>query len=146
MRYHILLSFFLKMVLISAQTIVNKSPKCDTILFLDGTTKTVQVQEVKKSKVIYILCCEECAVPREFKLKEIDSILYANPPASEPIESNTLITAKEDKTDTLKINLNKNSMNISLGPGGILAFFLPAHISYERLYQGKFLVVKIHPF
>jgi len=37
-------------------------------------------------------------------------------------------------------------MNISLGPGGILAFFLPAHISYERLYQGKFLVVKIHPF
>jgi len=62
------------MVLISAQTIVNKSPKCDTILFLDGTTKTVQVQEVKKSKVIYILCCEECAVPREFKLKEIDSI------------------------------------------------------------------------
>jgi len=100
----------------------------------------------QKSKVIYILCCEECAVPREFKLKEIDSILYANPPASEPIESNTLITAKEDKTDTLKINLNKNSMNISLGPGGILAFFLPAHISYERLYQGKFLVVKIHPF
>ena len=57
MRYHILLSFFLKMVLISAQTIVNKSPKCDTILFLDGTTKTVQVQEVKKvkSSIFYVV-------------------------------------------------------------------------------------------
>ena len=49
--------FFLKMVLISAQTIVNKSPKCDTILFLDGTTKTVQVQEVKKvkSSIFYVV-------------------------------------------------------------------------------------------
>jgi len=51
--------------------------------------------------------------------------------------SNSLVKAQEEKKDSLKINLNKNSINLSLGPGGILLAFLPAHVSYERLFQGK---------
>lgn len=136
MRSLILLSLFLNTLSISAQNLGNKSPKCDTVVFLDGSTKTVQVQEVKKSKIIYILCCNECAVPREFKLKEIDTIIYSNPPENKKIVSNT-VTVEEEIKDSLKVDLNKNSLNISLGPGGILALFLPAHVSYERLYQGK---------
>lgn len=50
---------------------------------------------------------------------------------------NSLVTGQEEKIDSLKIKLNKNSINLSLGPGGILALFLPAHVSYERLIQGK---------
>jgi len=53
------------------------------------------------------------------------------------IVSNSLVTAQEENIDSLKINLNKNSINLSLGPGGILALFIPAHVSYERLFQGK---------
>ena len=53
------------------------------------------------------------------------------------IVSNSLVTAQEENIDSLKINLNKNSINLSLGPGGILALFTPAHVSYERLFQGK---------
>lgn len=53
------------------------------------------------------------------------------------ILSNSLVKAQDEKIDSLKSNLNKNSINISLGPGGILALFLPAHLSYERLFQGK---------
>jgi len=44
--------------------------------------------------------------------------------------SSSLIKAQEEKIDSLKINLNKNSINISYG-------ILSAYFSYERLFQGK---------
>jgi hypothetical protein len=44
--------------------------------------------------------------------------------------SNSIVTAQEKKTDSLSINLNKNSINLSYG-------IFAAHFSYERLYQGK---------
>ena len=36
-----------------------------------------------------------------------------------------------------------NSLNISIGPGGILMFYLPASIYYERMFQGKLFGPKI---
>ena len=46
------------------------------------------------------------------------------------IVSNSLVTAQEEKIDSLKINLNKNSINFSYG-------ILSAYLSYESLFQGK---------
>jgi hypothetical protein len=46
------------------------------------------------------------------------------------------VNAQLEKLDSLKTHPDINSINLSIGPGGIFAFFLPAHISYERLFQG----------
>ncbi len=46
------------------------------------------------------------------------------------ILSNSLVTAQEEEIDSLKINLNKNSINLSYG-------ILSAYFSYDRLWQGK---------
>jgi hypothetical protein len=46
------------------------------------------------------------------------------------IISNSNVTAQKNKTDSLIMNLNKNSINLSYG-------IASAHFSYERLYQGK---------
>ena len=61
---------------ISAQVNDNNSLKCDSIILLDGTTKLVKVQKVNRKKIIYILCCDDCAVPREIKKNEIDTIIF----------------------------------------------------------------------
>lgn len=50
---------------------------------------------------------------------------------------NSLVKAQVEQKDSLMVNLNRNYINFSIGPGGIVALFLPAHISYERLFQGK---------
>lgn len=54
---------------ISAQIQENDPIQCDSVIFLNGTSKLVQVQEVTRKKIIYTLCCADCAVPREFKKK-----------------------------------------------------------------------------
>jgi hypothetical protein len=46
------------------------------------------------------------------------------------IVSNSLATAQEEKIDSIKINLNKNSINFSYG-------IASAHLSYEKLYKSK---------
>ena len=46
------------------------------------------------------------------------------------ILSNSLVTAQEEKIDSIKINLNKNSINFSYG-------IASAHLSYEKLYKSK---------
>lgn len=43
---------------------------------------------------------------------------------------NTIVSAQEKRADSLKINLNKNSINLSYG-------ILSAYLSYEKLFQGK---------
>ena len=50
---------------------------------------------------------------------------------------NSLVQAQAERKDSLKADLNKNSLNLSLGPGGIIMLLVPAHVSYERLFQGK---------
>lgn len=48
---------------------------CDTIILKNGDLLTCKIQEIKKKKVIYNLCCPECAVPREIALNDIDTII-----------------------------------------------------------------------
>jgi hypothetical protein len=43
---------------------------------------------------------------------------------------NTIVSAQEKRADSLKINLNKNSINLSYG-------IAQAYFSYERVFQGK---------
>ena len=49
---------------------------CDSVVMVDGSVNVVQIQEVKNRKLIYTLCCEDCSVPREFKLKNVDTLIY----------------------------------------------------------------------
>jgi len=49
--------------------------------------------------------------------------------------------AQDVKIDSKK--MYNNSLNISIGPGGILMFYLPASIYYERMFQGKLFGPKI---
>ncbi len=46
------------------------------------------------------------------------------------IVANFFANAQEEKTDSIKINLNQNSINFSYG-------IASAHLSYEKLYKGK---------
>jgi hypothetical protein len=43
---------------------------------------------------------------------------------------NTIVSAQEKRADSLKINLNKNSINLSYGIAQV-------YFSYERVFQGK---------
>jgi len=46
------------------------------------------------------------------------------------IVANSFANAQEEKTDSIKINLNQNSINFSYG-------IASAHLSYEKLYKSK---------
>lgn len=76
MKQFILLSLIFLSIQVYAQTEVKGGMQCDSVIFIDGTIKLVQVNEVNRRKVIYTLCCYDCAVPREFKKNEIDTIIY----------------------------------------------------------------------
>ena len=39
--------------------------------------------------------------------------------------------------DSIKPKMLNNSINLSIGPGGILALYVPAGIFYERMFQGE---------
>ena len=45
--------------------------------------------------------------------------------------------------DSSKLLMRKNSLNLSIGPGGIFRFYLPVAAYYERLVQNNFLGPKI---
>ena len=79
---------------------------------VDGSVNVVQIQEVKNRKLIYTLCCEDCAVPREFKLKNVDTLIYNS--NREQKNSN-----RDQTLDSLSIYLRhaKRQKTISLGLG-----------------------------
>ena len=54
------------------------------------------------------------------------------------IVSHSLVSAQQEKIDTLKMSLNKHSINLSYG-------ILSASLSYESLFQVKSLAVEIQP-
>jgi hypothetical protein len=58
----------------STQTVL----ECDTLVLSSGDTMTCLVQELKKRKIIYFICCDVCAVPREIKRALVDSIILSN--------------------------------------------------------------------
>jgi hypothetical protein len=51
--------------------------------------------------------------------------------------------AQDLKTDLVEPKMYNNSLNISVGPGGIFIFYLPAAVYYERMFQGELFGPKI---
>lgn len=70
----LLISFFI--VNLNSQLHSQTYSICDSVVMNDGTVEMVKVKELKRNKLIYFLCCENCAVPREKKRNEIDTIIY----------------------------------------------------------------------
>jgi hypothetical protein len=69
---------------------------CDSVFFNDGSVQIMQVKEIKKNKLIYVLCCENCAVPRKLKLSDVDTIIYNQTITEKTIqETEGLIKATE---------------------------------------------------
>lgn len=52
--------------------------ECDTLVLASGDTMSCLVQELKKRKIIYFICCDVCAVPREIERALVDSIILSN--------------------------------------------------------------------
>ena len=48
--------------------------------------------------------------------------------------------------DSIKPKMLNNSINLSIGPGGIVAFYVPAGIFYERMFQGERFLPKLTKF
>jgi hypothetical protein len=48
--------------------------------------------------------------------------------------------------DSIKPKMLNNSINLSIGPGGILALYVPAGIFYERMFQGERFLPKLTKF
>ncbi|MDG0972895.1 MAG: hypothetical protein P8O07_01940 [Crocinitomicaceae bacterium] len=104
---------------------------CDSVVMLDGTVEIVQIREVKRNKVIYVLCCETCGVPREFQRKNIDTLIYNHNKSATPetqAEEPQIVNEPqviEVKTDTSKyFEVEKNGRR-------------------RAIYQGKKVSVKI---
>lgn len=49
-------------------------------------------------------------------------------------------------SDSIKPKMLNNSINLSIGPGGIVAFYVPAGIFYERMFQGERFLPKLTKF
>lgn len=49
-------------------------------------------------------------------------------------------------SDSMKPKMLNNSINLSIGPGGIVAFYVPAGIFYERMFQGERFLPKLTKF
>lgn len=48
--------------------------------------------------------------------------------------------------DSIKPKMLKNSINLSLGPGGIVILYVPAGLFYERMFQGERFLPKLTKF
>ena len=124
MKFLITLVTALCFQIIYAQPDTN-SVLCDSVVMIDGSVQIVQIKEVKKTKVIYIICCEACAVPREFKRKNIDTLIYnhENIATTEtPVEEPQVVEVKTDPSKYFEVEID----------------------GYKRaIYQGKKVTVKI---
>lgn len=49
-------------------------------------------------------------------------------------------------SDSIKPKMLNNSINLSIGPGGIVALYVPAGIFYERMFQGERFLPKLTKF
>jgi hypothetical protein len=119
---------------------------CDSVFFNDGSVQIMQVKEIKKNKLIYVLCCENCAVPRKLKLSDVDTIIYNQTITEKTFqETEGLIKA----TETHK---KKNIVQLQLHPLSRWNFGTPAgylEIDYERFFgktKSWTFRVGIHPY
>jgi hypothetical protein len=138
MKQFILLSIILLSIQVYAQTEEKRGLQCDSIIFMDGTAKLVQVKEVNLRKVIYILCCHDCAVPREFKKNEIDTIIYFQDEWIDQQSRYLNNVEKNKETTTLQVDsksgkMNNNAIYGNLGAASIVGVWASATIYYERI-------------
>lgn len=98
---------------------------CDSVVMTNGSVEIVQIHEIKRNKVVYIKCCEACAVPREFKRKNIDTLIYNSKkeiPNEVAVEESQIVTVKTDPTKYFEVEIEDYKLAI---------------------YQGKNVLVKI---
>jgi len=92
---------------INAQTDSNTGLNCDSVKLLSGDVNLLQVQEIKRTKIVYFLCCEDCAVPRTMKLNLVDTIIYspeskfknASVPMNHQYSNQNLLNSSQGKLD-----------------------------------------------
>lgn len=78
---HLVYPFYLLFIVFGnyCQSQITKSTtelQCDSIVFKNGDVVIGRISQVKRKRIIYIMCCEECAVPRELDRSLVDTIIY----------------------------------------------------------------------
>ena len=139
MKHFTLISLVFLSFQIYGQTEKKSSLQCDSIIFLNGTAKLAQIKEVSRRKIIYIKCCCDCAVPRELKKNEIDTIIYFQ---EEWIDQPTQYLdnlPKHEEVTPLKVKptsarINKNSLFVNASP---LILNNTINVNYERILIGN---------
>jgi hypothetical protein len=140
MKQFILISIILLSIqVVYAQTEEKRGLQCDSIIFMDGTAKLVQVKEVNRRKIIYILCCYDCAVPRKFKKNEIDTIIYFQEgwvdhqtQYLDSLEQHKEAIPSQVVSTSAKIN--KNTLFVNASP---LLLNNTINVNYERILIGN---------
>ena len=51
---------------------------CDSIVMTDGSVKEVKIKKVKRKKVIYTLCCNQCTEERKLSRKDVVKIINSS--------------------------------------------------------------------
>jgi hypothetical protein len=108
--------------------------ECDTIILLNGNTIICKIQEVQEKKVIYHLCCPECAVPRVIKTKEIAMVIKAKPIADPGLISE--IKPEENIPDLMPEYNRKALISFWLVPIMLVAGILAAVLLIFALFDG----------
>ena len=91
---------------------------CDSVVMTDGSVEMVQIQEVKRNKIVYIKCCEICTVPREFKRKNIDTLIYnlkKKTPNKVTVDETQIVKIETDPTKNFQVRQKSQSHTIHQG-------------------------------
>lgn len=129
---------------------------CDSVFFKDGSVQMVQVKELKKNKLLYVLCCENCAVPRKLKLSNVDTIIYGQITADKPVHEieevkNAPETHKKREKKKM-VQRKKNIVQLQLHPLSRWNFDTPSgylEIDYERFFgrtKSWTFRIGVHPY
>ena len=116
MKYTLLILLVVKTALLCGQ---NNITTCDSIKLKDGQLIKGQIVDKTKRKITYIMCCENCAVPREIKRKNIDTIFFT-----------------EHETKKNEINRRDSIPFLQFHKEGYL------HTREKRIKENKLIVVK----
>ncbi len=116
MKYTLVILLLVKTALLFGQ---NNSITCDSIKLKDG--QFIQGEIINKSnrKITYVMCCEDCSVPRKIKRKNIETIFYAE---------------RETKSD--EINRRDSIPFLQFHKEGVL------NTRKKRIKENKIIVVK----
>jgi hypothetical protein len=140
LKQFILISIILLSIqVINAQTDEKRALQCDSIIFKDGTANLVLIKEVNRRKIIYILCCYDCAVPRKIKKNEIDTIIYYQEGWFDHQTKYLDNLVKHKEVIPLQVlstsaKINKNILFVNASP---LLLNNTINVNYERILKGN---------